>query len=48
MANPLSVAGIGTDPAGNVVFADAGNNRIRVVAVNTRNFYRQNKKAGDN
>jgi hypothetical protein len=35
------------DGAGNLVFADAGNNRIRVVAASTGTFYGQAMTAGD-
>jgi hypothetical protein len=40
-------AGIAVDPAGNVVFADAGNDRVRVIAASTGTFYGQQMTAGD-
>jgi hypothetical protein len=40
-------AGIAVDPAGNVVFADAGNDRVRVIAARTGTFYGQAMTAGD-
>ena len=39
--------GMGVDSAGNVVFADAGNDRVRVIAVKTGSFYGQAMTAGD-
>jgi secreted PhoX family phosphatase len=42
--NPLGVA---VDPAGNLVIADTGNNRIRVVANSTGTFYGVPMSAGD-
>jgi hypothetical protein len=40
-------AGIAVDPAGNVVFADAGNDRVRVIAAATGTFYGQAMTTGD-
>jgi hypothetical protein len=40
-------AGIAVDPAGNVVFADAGNGRVRVIAASAGTFYGQAMTAGD-
>jgi hypothetical protein len=40
-------AGLVLDPAGNLVIADRGNNRIRVVAVTTGTFYGQAMTAND-
>jgi trimeric autotransporter adhesin len=42
--NPSSVT---TDAAGNLVIADSGNNRLRVVAESTGSFYGQPMTAGD-
>jgi trimeric autotransporter adhesin len=39
-------SGVAVDRAGNLVLADLGNNRIRVVAVRTGTFYRHNMTAG--
>ena len=39
--------GLALDGAGNVLVADAGNNRVRVVAVSTGTFYGQAMTAGD-
>jgi NHL repeat len=39
--------GVTTDSAGNVLFVDAGNNRIRVVAENSGTYYGQAMTAGD-
>jgi hypothetical protein len=46
-AELLNPAGISVDTTGNLVFADAGNNRIRVVAVQSGTFYGQAMTAGD-
>jgi len=43
----LDPNGVAVDSAGNVVFADAGNNRVRVVAARTGTFYGQAMTAGD-
>jgi sugar lactone lactonase YvrE len=40
-------AGVAVDGAGNVLIADYGNNRIRVVAAATGTFYGQSMTAGD-
>jgi trimeric autotransporter adhesin len=40
-------AGVGIDQAGNVVFADQRNERIRVIAAKTGTFYGQAMTAGD-
>lgn len=40
-------AGIAVDPAGNVVFADTGNDRVRVIAATSGMFYGQPMTAGD-
>jgi uncharacterized protein YheU (UPF0270 family) len=40
-------AGLVLDGAGNLIFADAGNNRIRVIAASTGTFYEQAMTAGD-
>jgi NHL repeat len=40
-------AGLALDAAGNVVIADSGNSRIRVVAVSTGRFYGRAMTAGD-
>ncbi len=40
-------AGLAVDQHGNVVIADAGNNRVRVLAEKTGTFYAQAMKAGD-
>src|SRR5262249_58105879 len=39
--------GVALDPAGNLVIADEGNNRIRVMAVTTGTFYGQAMAAND-
>ena len=39
--------GVTLDSAGNVVIADSGNNRVRVVAASTGTFYGQPMTAGD-
>ncbi len=39
--------GLALDSAGNLVFADNGNNRVRVVAASTGTFYGQAMTAGD-
>ncbi len=39
--------GVTLDAAGNIVFADSSNNRIRVVAESTGEFYGQSMTAGD-
>ena len=44
MVNP---EGVFVDGSGNVVIADTGNNRIRVVADTTGTFYGQSMTAGD-
>jgi trimeric autotransporter adhesin len=44
LSNPLDVA---VDGAGNLLVADNGNNRIRVVAASTGEFYGQGMTAGD-
>ena len=40
-------AGVAVDGAGNLVIADTGNNRVRVVAASTGTFYGQAMTAGD-
>jgi hypothetical protein len=42
-----SPTGVAVDGAGNLVIADTGNNRLRVVAVRTGTFYGQAMTAGD-
>src|SRR6266705_3887002 len=42
-----SVAGVAVDAAGNLLIADFGNNRVRVVAARTGTFYGQPMTAGD-
>ena len=42
-----AVTQLALDPAGNLVFADTGNERVRVLAANTGTFYGQQMKAGD-
>src|SRR6266571_1719913 len=42
-----SVAGVAVDAAGNLLIADGGNNRVRVVAHKTGTFYGQPMTAGD-
>ena len=42
-----SPEGVAADAAGNVVIADFGNNRVRVVTVSTGTFYGQAMTAGD-
>ena len=44
MVNP---AGATVDPQGNLVIADTGDNRVRVVAATTGTFYGQPMTAGD-
>jgi trimeric autotransporter adhesin len=39
--------GVAVDPAGNLVIADTGDNRVRVVAVTSGTFYGQPMTAGD-
>jgi len=43
----VSAAGVAVDAAGNLVIADRGNSRIRVVAVKTGTFYGQAMTKGD-
>jgi secreted PhoX family phosphatase len=44
----MSIAsGVAVDPSGNIVFADDGNSRVRVVAASTGTFYGQHMKAHD-
>ena len=43
----VSPAGVAVDGAGNLVIADSGNNRVRVVAETTGTFYGQAMTAGD-
>ena len=43
----VSAAGVAVDAAGNLVIADRGNSRIRVVAVKTGTFYGQAMAIGD-
>ena len=40
-------AGVASDSAGNLVLADSGNDRVRVVAATTGTFYGQSMTAGD-
>ncbi len=42
-----AVTQLALDPAGNLVFADTGNERVRVLAAKTGTFYGQKMKAGD-
>ena len=42
-----SPEGVAVDAAGNLVIADTGNNRVRVVAASTGTFYGQAMTAGD-
>ncbi len=42
-----SPAGLAVDPAGNVVVADTGNDRLRLIAVASGTFYGQHMTAGD-
>ncbi len=44
LVNPV---GLAIDPNGNVVIADVGNNRIRVIAESSGTFYQQAMTAGD-
>ncbi len=46
-AELFSPDGVAVDGAGNLVIADAGNNRVRVVAAATGTFYGQAMTAGD-
>jgi hypothetical protein len=46
-AKMCAVNGIALDAAGNVVFSDSGNNRIRVIAARTGTFYGKAMTAGD-
>ena len=46
-AHVVNPAGVTVDPQGNLVIADTGDNRIRVVAVTTGTFYGQSMTAGD-
>jgi sugar lactone lactonase YvrE len=46
-AELLFPAGVAVDAAGNLVFADVDNNRIRVVAASTGTFYGRAMTAGD-
>ena len=39
--------GVAVDKAGNLVVADSGSNRLRVIAARTGKYYRQQMKAGD-
>jgi trimeric autotransporter adhesin len=43
----LTAVGVAVDPAGNLVIADAFNNRIRLVAATSGTFYGQSMTAGD-
>ncbi len=43
----LSLQGVAVDAAGNLLIADAGNERVRVVAASTGTFYGQAMTAGD-
>ena len=43
----LSLQGVAVDAAGNLLIADAGNERVRVVAARTGTFYGQAMTAGD-
>jgi hypothetical protein len=43
----ISPTEVAVDPAGNLVIADAANNRVRLVAVRTGTFYGQAMTAGD-
>jgi trimeric autotransporter adhesin len=43
----ISPTGVAVDPAGNLVIADAANNRVRLVAASTGTFYGQAMTAGD-
>ena len=43
----LDPAGVAVDAAGNIVFSDYFNNRVRVVAAKSGTFYGQAMKAGD-
>ena len=47
LAAGLGPDGVATDSAGNLVIADFGNSRLRVVAVKTGTFYGQRMTAGD-
>jgi trimeric autotransporter adhesin len=47
LAAGLAPDGVTTDSAGNLVIADFGNSRVRVVAASTGEFYGQRMTAGD-
>jgi hypothetical protein len=48
LSSPVaSVTQLALDSAGNLVFADTGNDRVRVLAAKTGTFYGQKMKAGD-
>ena len=46
-AHVVNPAGVTLDPQGNLMIADTGDNRIRVVAATTGTFYGQSMTAGD-